>query len=234
MNEEEFIKEVNNLGIIVNKEKLDQLNTYFLLLEEYNKKFNLTSIISKKDVYLKHFYDSATVFMSKKITEGIKICDVGTGAGFPGLVLKILFPEIELTLIDSSNKKIEFLNELIKKLNIKDVITICDRAEEYARKINYKYDLVITRAVAKLNILCELCIPLLKVNGFFISMKANAKEEIEASKSALNMLNSKIDKILEFNLPIENSKRAIIIIKKEKETDKKYPRRYSEIKKNSL
>lgn len=234
MSEEQFIKEINNLGININNEKLNQLSTYFLLLEEYNKKFNLTSIINKEDVNLKHFYDSATLFMSEKITKDMKICDVGTGAGFPGLVIKILQPEIELTLIDSSKKKIEFLNNIINKLEIKGVKTVCERVEDYIRKTNTRYDLVITRAVAKLNILCELCIPLLKINGLFISMKANAKEEIEESKAAINILDSKIEKIFEFNLPIENSKRTIIIIKKEKETDKKYPRRYSEIKKNSL
>lgn len=234
MSEEIFIKEIEKLGININKDKKEKFYNYFLLLKEYNQKFNLTTIIEEKEVYLKHFYDSATLLMSEKIDNDKEICDVGSGAGFPGVVLKILVPEIKLTLIDSSNKKTDFLKKVVETLQISDVTVVCDRVEDYIKNTNKRYDIVVTRAVAKLNILCELCIPLLKVNGSFISMKAKAEEEIQEAQQAINILNSSIEKTYEFNLPFENSKRTIIIIKKHAESEKKYPRRFSEIKKNPL
>lgn len=234
MSEEIFIKEIEKLGININKDKKEKFYNYFLLLKEYNQKFNLTTIIEEKEVYLKHFYDSATLLMSEKIDNDKEICDVGSGAGFPGVVLKILVPEIKLTLIDSSNKKTDFLKKVVEILQISDVTVVCDRIEDYIKNTNKRHDIVVTRAVAKLNILCELCIPLLKVNGSFISMKAKAEEEIQEAQQAINILNSSIEKTYEFNLPFENSKRTIIIIKKHAESEKKYPRRFSEIKKNPL
>jgi len=234
MSEEIFVEKINKLGICINQETKEKFNKYYNLLKEYNKKFNLTSIIEKEAVYLKHFYDSATAILSKEIVKEVEICDVGTGAGFPGIVLKLLIPEIKLTLIDSSHKKAEFLNTILKELEIEDVIVVCNRVEDYVKDSDKRYDVVITRAVAKLNILCELCIPLLKVNGNFISMKADADEEIREANKAISILNSNIKNIIKFKLPIENSKRSIIIIKKNNENDKKYPRRFSEIKKNSL
>ena len=163
-----------------------------------------------------------------------KIIDVGTGAGFPGLVLKICFPNLKITLVDSLSKRVDFLKKVIEKLNLKDIDAVHARAEDFSKDNRESFDIVTSRAVAKLNILNELCIPLVKVNGYFIPMKANIDEEINISKNSLNILNSKIEDIISFKLPKEESIRNIIKIKKERITDKKYPRIFSKISKNPL
>lgn len=230
----EFIEELKKLNIEPTKEQLNKLNKYFELIVEYNKVMNLTGITEKDQVYLKHFYDSLTIVKVIDLTKEETLCDVGTGAGFPGIVLKIIFPNLKVTLIDSLNKRIEFLKIVIKELNLNKIEAIHARAEEFAKVNIGKYDVVTSRAVAPLNILLELSIPLLKVNKYFIPYKGNISREIIDSKHALEQLDSKIEKIEEFALPKENSNRTIIKIKKEKNTNSKYPRKYSEIKKKPL
>lgn len=230
----EFIEELKKLNIEPTQKQLEQLNRYYELIVEYNKVMNLTGITEKEQVYLKHFYDSLTIAKVIDLNKEETLCDIGTGAGFPGIVLKILFPNLKITLIDSLNKRIEFLKIVIKELNLENIEAIHARAEEYAIKNIEKFDVVTSRAVAPLNILLELSIPLLKINKYFIPYKGNISREIIESENALKQLDSKVDKIEEFELPKENSNRTIIKIKKLNKTNKKYPRKFSEIKKKPL
>ncbi len=234
MTKEVFIEELKKLNIFLNLEQLDKLDKYYNLLIEWNNKINLTSITKKDDVYLKHFYDSLTLIKAYDLTKDISVCDIGTGAGFPGIVLKICFPNINITLVDALDKRIKFLKQVILELDLKNIVAIHSRAEDYARENREKYDLVTSRAVAKLNLLNELCIPLVKVNGYFIPMKANIDKELEESTNSLIKLASKIENIISFKMPIENSNRNLIIIRKLKETKNIYPRKFDKIKKNPL
>ena len=226
MNQDKFILELSKLNINITPLQLQQLERYYELLIEYNKVMNLTGITDKEEVYLKHFYDSLTIIKVIDLNNYETLCDVGTGAGFPGLVIKIIYPHLKITLLDSLNKRLKFLNIVIKELNLKDITTVHTRVEEY----NKKFDITVARAVAPLNILLEYCIPITKINGYFIAMKGKNEE----ASNALLKLNSEIIETNSFLLPVENSNRTIIKIKKIKETDKKYPRKYSEIKKNPL
>jgi 16S rRNA (guanine527-N7)-methyltransferase len=234
MNEKLFVSELNKLGIEINDNQLKQLNRYYELLIEKNKVMNLTNIVEKESVYLKHFYDSLTLATICDLNNVTSLCDIGTGAGFPGLVIKIIYPHINIVLIDSLDKRIKFLNDVIEDLDLKNIIALHTRAEEYARKSREEFDIVTSRAVARLSILTELCLPLVRVGGYFIAMKANAKEEIREIDRNLSILSSKINKIQTFILPIEGSNRTLIKIEKTKITDKKYPREFKEIKKKPL
>lgn len=233
MNEKEFITELNKLNIEVTPLMLERLEKYYNLLIEYNQKINLTRITEKQDVYLKHFYDSITLIKAIDLNQNLKVCDIGTGAGFPGLVLKIVFPNLQITLVDALNKRINFLNIVIKELNLKNINTVHDRAEIFIRKNNETYDLITCRAVSKLNIISELCIPGLKINGYFIPMKANIDEEIKNTKY-LQTLGAKIENIITFKLPKQEINRNLIIIKKIRKTDNNYPRNYDKILKHPL
>ncbi len=231
---EEFIQELAKLNIKINNQQINQLDKYYKLLIEWNKVMNLTGITEKEAVYLKHFYDSLTILKVIDLNTVENLCDVGTGAGFPGIVLKILFPNLKITLIDSLNKRINFLNNVISELNLNNIATIHCRIEEYGLQNREKFNVVVARAVAQLNVLLEYCLPITKVNGYFIAMKGTCNEEIENSKNALTKLKSHIETCEIFNLPIENSKRTIIKIQKDAITDKKFPRKYNEIKKRPL
>jgi 16S rRNA (guanine527-N7)-methyltransferase len=233
MNNEEFIKYTKEIGIFLSDDQLNKLEQYYNLLMEWNNKINLTTITKREDVYLKHFYDSLTLVKAIDLTKDYSLCDVGTGAGFPGIVLKICFPNLNITLIDSLNKRIVFLNEVVNKLGLKDIIVLHSRVEDFARKNREKYDIVTCRAVSKLNIISEFCLPIVKVNGWFIPMKANIDEEVKNLKF-LEKLYSKIEEIKTFKLPIENSIRNLIIIRKLKETNMIYPRSFDKITSKSL
>lgn len=230
MNLDLFIEETKKLGIELTSQQLEKLNKFYELLISWNQKMNLTRITEKEDVYLKHFYDSLTLSKVIDLNQDLTLCDVGSGAGFPGIVLKICFPNLKITLLDSLQKRVNYLNEIIKELDLKDIEAIHTRAEEYAKQNREKFDIVTARAVANLKILSELCIPMVKVNGLFIAMKANIEEEIENSTEILKKLDSKIEKIETFYLPIENSIRNIILIEKLKPTNTLYPRRIEKIK----
>ena len=234
MNIKTFINELQKLNISPTKEQLKQLETYAKMLLEYNKKFNLTAITKQEDIYLKHFYDSLTITKEIDLDQELKVLDIGTGAGFPGIVLKIFFPKLDLILLDSNNKKISFLNEVIKELGLKKIKCIHGRAEELPTNYREYFDIVTSRAVANLRVLTELSIPYLKVNGYFISLKGKADEELKEAESTLKVLNCEIEKIDKFILPDQVSERAIIKIRKEKETPDIYPRKYDKIKKQFL
>lgn len=230
MNLDLFIEETKKLGIELTSQQLEKLNQFYELLISWNQKMNLTRIIEKEDVYLKHFYDSLTLSKVIDLTQDLTLCDVGSGAGFPGIVLKICFPNLKITLLDSLQKRVNYLNEIIKELDLKNIEAIHTRAEDYAKQNRENFDIVTARAVANLKILSELCIPMVKVNGLFIAMKANIEEEIENSTEILKKLDSKIEKIETFYLPIENSIRNIIMIQKQKPTNNLYPRRIEKMK----
>lgn len=234
MTENSFINELSKLGINLTKKQLEQFQRYYELLIEWNEKINLTAITEKEAVYLKHFYDSATIVKSINLNEINSLCDIGTGAGFPGLVLKILFPELNIVLIDALEKRIKFLNIVIEELNLEKIKTIHARSEEYGKNNREIFDVVTARAVAPLPILIEYCVPLVKENGHFIPLKANISQEILESQNAINLLNLKIKEKIEFDLPYEAGHRTIIKFEKIKKTLLKYPRKNSEIKKRPL
>ena len=234
MKKDEFLKELEKINITLTENQILKLEKFYELLVIWNEKINLTTILKEEDVYLKHFYDSLTLIKVIDLNKELTLLDVGTGAGFPGIVLKIVFPNLKITLLDSMNKRISYLNEIIKELDLKDIDTVCSRAEDYALKNREKYDIVVCRAVAHLEILVEITLPLVKVNGYFIAMKSNANEEILLARKKILALNSKIIEILSFKLPFENSIRTLIKIQKFKKTDLKYPRKYDKIKKENL
>ena len=234
MTKEEFVNELKKINIELTEEQLEKLNKFYELLISWNEKINLTTITDKKDVYLKHFYDSLTLFKVMDLTKNLKVLDVGTGAGFPGIVLKIVFPNLEITLLDSLNKRINYLNEMIKELNLKGIKTVCERAEIYTKNNQEVYDLIVSRAVAHLRILSEITFQAVKVNGYLVAMKGNIDFEFKESNEIINKLNGKVVEINEFNLPQEFSKRTLVKIEKLGITNSKYPRKYSEIKKNNL
>lgn len=231
MNKQEFFEELEKLGINLTNDQIDKLARFYQLLVTWNEKINLTTIIKEEEVYLKHFYDSLTLIKVVDLRQPLTILDVGTGAGFPGIVLKIVFPNLKITLLDSLTKRINYLNEIIKELNLHDIETVCSRCEEYTKINREKYDLVVARAVSHLKILSEMIIPTVKVNGYFIAMKANLNDELEKTIPMLKKLNSELKEIKEFSLPIENSKRTLVVMKKNAKTALLYPRKYSEIKK---
>ena len=230
----EFIEELKKININITDDKIKQLDKYYEILVEENKNINLTSITKKEDVYLKHYYDSLTLIKIIDLNNIDSLCDIGTGAGFPGLVIKILFPHIKITLVDSLNKRINFLDKVIKELKLDKIETIHSRIEEYGIKNREKYDIVTARAVAPLNILLEYAIPLLKVNGYFIAMKSNVEEELKNITNAVKELNIRQEDIIEFKLPYEESKRTLIKYVKLNKTNNKYPRRFSIIKQKPL
>lgn len=233
MNQSDFESYLKELGIILTDIQKEQLEKYYELLVEYNKVMNLTGITEHDEVYLKHFYDSLTLSRVYDLKGNISLCDIGTGAGFPGMVLKIVFPNLKVTLVDSLNKRIEFLKVVVQNLGLKDIELISARAEEYALENRECFDIVTCRAVASLPILLEYSVPLVKVNGYFIPMKGSKREE-EESLNALKVLNAKIEKIDTFSLPKEESMRTLYIIKKLEKTSSKYPRKWAEMKKKTL
>lgn len=234
MNKEEFITKVGELGINLTDNQLSQLDEYCKYLLEYNSHTNLTAIKEEDQVYLKHFYDSLTFIKAIDPTKYETLLDIGTGAGFPGMVLKIVFPNLEVTLLDSNNKKINFLKELTMKLGLTKVNFFHGRAEDFCIKNREKFDLVTARAVSNMTVLTELCLPLVRVGGYFIAMKGSNVDEITESKVAITKLGGNLENIINFTLPQEESGRNIAKIKKEKTTPKEYPRRYEKIVKSPL
>ena len=233
MKKDEFYKEIEKLGISITPNMKQQLEEYANFLLEYNEHTNLTAIKTKEEVYLKHFYDSLTLTKIANLENG-SLLDVGTGAGFPGLVLAIIFPNLDVTLLDSNNKKITFLKECITRLQIKNAHTVYSRAEDYTKIHRESFDFVTSRAVAELRILLELNIPAVKVNGLFLAMKGNIETELQSSLKTMQILGCSILEKQEFTLPYNGGVRTLLSIKKEKATDLKYPRTYDKIKKKAL
>lgn len=233
MTQNDFIKKVNELGLEVTDEKLDKLNKYYELLVSFNEKINLTAITLKEEVYLKHFYDSLTLVKIIDFNNYNTFCDIGTGAGFPGIVIKIFFPHLKVTLIDALNKRIDFLNVVISELQLKDIETIHSRIEDYGKNNRELYDIVTARAVTNLSNLLEFAIPIVKLNKYFIAMKGS-NNELDTISNASKLLNIKLEDKIEFSLPYEESKRNLIKFVKLDKTNNKYPRKFSEIKKKPL
>ncbi|OCA82184.1 16S rRNA (guanine(527)-N(7))-methyltransferase [Bacillus sp. FJAT-27225] len=228
MNNEKFIELLGEKGITLSSEQISQFETYYETLVEWNEKMNLTAITDKDEVFLKHFYDSLTAAFYYDFSKPLAVCDVGAGAGFPSIPIKIAFPNLKLTIVDSLNKRISFLHHLANQLKLKDVTFIHDRAETFGVKPDHReqYDVVTARAVARLSVLSELCLPLVKRGGDFVAMKAaNAPDELHAAEKAINVLGGRTVITHTFSLPIEESERTIIVINKEKPTPKKYPRK---------
>lgn len=236
MNKDRFIQELKKINIILTDDQVELFNKYAKFLLEYNKTVNLTAIRDIEGVYLKHFYDSCLVINNSLVdfNNVNSLIDIGSGAGFPGVIIKILYPNIELTLLDSNNKKTTFLSKLIEYLNLENVTIVNDRAENFVKNNRQKFDISIARAVSELRIISELCIPLTKVNGYFIALKGNYKEELDSAKSTIKILNSEVEKTIETTLPIEESIRTLIFIKINGIVDNKYPRLYDQIVKKTL
>ncbi len=230
----EFINNLKENKIILNEKQLELLSKYADFLLEYNKKINLTTITEIEDIYLKHFYDSLTISFYKDFNKISSLMDVGCGAGFPGIVLKIIYPNINLILVESNGKKALFLTELIKKLELKNINIINDRVENLPKSYLNSIDIVTCRALSNMNIISELCIPFVKVGGYFIAMKGKIEEELDNAKCTIEYLGAKIEKTEILYLPKEKSERNIIIINKIKKTKNEFPREYSKIIKKPL
>ena len=228
MKPEEFYVHLADLGFPLTDRQKEQYERYFELLVEWNEKINLTAITDKDEVYLKHFYDSIAPILQGLIeNQPIRLLDIGAGAGFPSLPMKILFPELDVTIIDSLNKRINFLHLLAEELGLSGVHFYHGRAEDFAQDKAFRaqFDLVTARAVARMQVLSELTIPYLKVGGRLLALKAsNAPEELEEAKNALNILFSKVENNLQYELP-NGDPRYITVVEKKKETPNKYPRK---------
>ena len=211
MNKEMFLKELKKMNISLSEKQINQLDKYYHLLAEWNEKINLTRIIEEKDVYLKHFYDSLTLSRMVNFNNKLKVCDIGSGAGFPGLVLKIVYPTLSITLVDALQKRINFLNIVIKELDLENIKAIHSRAEDFVKNNRGQYDIVTSRAVSRLKNLIDYSIPLLNKNGVFLPMKANCEDEILEINNNKKIIITRIEK---FQLPEELSNRTIIEIKK--------------------
>lgn len=230
MGENAFIlkESCKKIGVELTGEQTDQFMAYYEYLIEKNKVMNLTAITEYQEVVLKHFVDSLSLMMAVNLNQYNTLMDVGTGAGFPGIPLKIVFPHLKVTLLDSLNKRVLFLNDVINKLELKNITAVHARAEDAARNKEYReqFDLCVSRAVANLSSLSEYCIPFLKINGLFISYKStNIDIEIKNAKKAFYLLGGKYVEKQEFCLPDSDIGRSFVIIQKEKTTPSKYPRK---------
>lgn len=224
-----FDKGLKELNIILTDDQKDQFVRYYELLVEWNSFMNLTAITDWDEVVVKHFLDSLSIVKIVNMTDmSYLLLDVGTGAGFPGIPLKIAFPNLKVVLLDSLNKRIKFLNSVIEELNLDNIEAYHGRAEEFGKNIKYReqFDFVVSRAVANLSLLSELCIPFIKVGGSFISYKSEkGYEELESSDRALKILGAELDSYIEFNLPDSELKRILFNFKKINNTPNKYPRK---------
>lgn len=228
---------LEKFNIDVDSNMLERFEGYRNILVEYNKHMNLTGITEQREVYIKHFLDSVAIFKYGYLNEELSVIDVGTGAGFPGIPYKIANPKLKLTLLDSLNKRINFLREVCTSIGFDDVKFVHGRAEDFGQIDEYreKYDIATARAVANLPVLLELCIPFIKVGGFFICLKGpNADNEIDESKKAMDILGVKLVEKIEVELPDEELKHKILVFKKNIKTDKKYPRKAGKPSKNPL
>lgn len=223
-----FENKLNELGIILTDEQKHQFDKFYELLVEWNKVMNLTGITEYEEVNEKHFVDSVSIVKAIDINKVDTVIDIGTGAGFPGIPLKIVFPHLKVVLLDSLNKRINFLNTVITELGLTDIKTIHGRAEDYAKQAEYreKFDLCVSRAVANLSTLSEYCIPYVSVGGMFVPYKSGEiDEEVNQSKKAVHILGGKIENVVKFQLPGSEIGRSFVKIKKIQNTTKKYPRK---------
>lgn len=228
MNEQQFFDALKEKGIELSTAQMNQFKIYFETLVEWNEKMNLTAITDLESVYLKHFYDSISAAFYVDFNNVTTLCDVGAGAGFPSIPIKICYPHLEITIVDSLNKRIQFLNHLSTELGLKNMHFVHSRAEDFGRNPQYReqFDLVTARAVARMSVLAELCVPLVKEGGKFVAMKAaSGEDELKDAKKALTTLGVKLRQEFRFLLPVEESDRVIFAFDKVKATPKKYPRK---------
>ena len=227
-NSENLVRDMNSLGITLTDGQLSQLMQYYEMLLEWNQKMNLTAITVFEDVMKKHFIDSASLIKAYDISKAVSVIDVGTGAGFPGLVLKIIFPDSHVILLDSLNKRIQFLNAVIGALRLKNVEAVHGRAEDYARQGKWRehFDLCVSRAVANLSTLSEYCLPFVKQNGYFIAYKSEkSSDEMEQAGKAISLLGGRLEKKVDFMLPDSDISRVLYVIQKDRKTPVRYPRK---------
>lgn len=236
MNTELFKNGIKALGTEPTEKQIQRFEEYSRLLVEWNEKMNLTAVTDPDGIAVKHFLDSVLPTFKVRIEPEAKVADIGTGAGFPGLPIKIMRPDIKLTLVDSLNKRINFLNETVTTLELNDTECIHSRAEELAKATDYreKFDVVVSRAVANMTVLSEYCLPFVKVDGMFVALKAeNSDEELKSAENTIAELGGKIEEVISAPLPMSDMTRKIIVVRKISETPKKFPRRGDKIKKSA-
>ncbi|MHA6252982.1 16S rRNA (guanine(527)-N(7))-methyltransferase RsmG [Oceanobacillus sp. CAU 1775] len=237
MNPEQFYNALKEQGIELTDRQMEQFAIYFKMLVEWNEKVNLTAITEETEVYLKHFYDCITPAFYHDFTGDLSLCDVGAGAGFPSIPLKICFPELKVTIVDSLQKRIVFLNHLATSLELEGVSFYHDRAENFGKDAKFResFDIVTARAVARMSVLSELCLPLVKKQGVFLALKgAQAEEEYDIAKDAIELFGGEYEREEKFMLPKEESERVIYWIRKKRKTPKKYPRKAGTPNKNPI
>ena len=230
-------KASNNEGLQFNEKKYEQFMQYKDLIKEWNEKVNLTAIKEDEEIVKKHFIDSMKVFKFNELKNAKNVIDIGTGGGFPGIPMKIIKPEINIVLLDSLNKRINFLNEVIRELGLENIKAIHGRAEDYAQEVQYreKFDVAVSRAVANLTVLSEFCIPYVKVGGYFVAMKGPAvEEEIKQSQNAIRMLGGRIEHIEKVEIEDSDLNHNLVIISKIAQKHKKYPRKAGMVTKSPL
>lgn len=223
-----FKKGLKELNLVLDKNQLDQFIKYYEILVEWNSFMNLTTITEFDEVILKHFLDSISIVKGVDLSKMHTVIDVGTGAGFPGIPLKIVYPHLRITLLDSLNKRIKFLNEVILSLNLEEIKTIHGRAEDYAKQLEYResYDLCVSRAVANLSSLTEYCLPYVRKGGLFVPYKSGTVEqEVKDAKKAIRVMGGDIKEIIHFQLLDTDMERSLVIIEKKKNTPGQYPRK---------
>ncbi len=218
-------------GLILEEKQKKRFNDYYLLLKEYNEKFNLTAITDKRNVYVKHFIDSA---VAVELLKGETLIDVGSGGGFPAIPLKIMNDDLNITLLEATDKKCEFLKTVARELGLNNVNVVCGRAEEFAKNADYreKFDICTARAVARLNVLSEYCMPFVKKGGIFVAYKGDADEEVKEAEKAIKTLGGMI--LTHDKYVLDGAKRALVIVEKQKITDSKYPRSNARIRNKPL
>lgn len=238
MNPETFIAQCAAHGLVLNDQQIAQFERYFQLLVEWNEKMNLTAITQREEVYLKHFYDCLMALWNMPLDNyALQLCDVGAGAGFPSIPLKIAHPELQVTIVDSLQKRLTFIDHLAQELGLEGVFCVHGRAEDVGQNPVYRgqFDLVTARAVASLNVLAEYCLPLVKIGGQFLALKAQkSDQELEEAGAAIRVLGAKLIKVTEDQLPVESADRRYILIQKTKETPNKYPRKAGKPAKNPI